>query len=92
MDDFAKLIVAGACRGDPYVKHPSWYDAFLLYKAFAPKVLGWTFRLLLGADSSRKTSLVGVGRPLLESASPKKPSSPMTGSRLAYAPQQMKVE
>ncbi|XP_021729805.1 11-beta-hydroxysteroid dehydrogenase-like 5 [Chenopodium quinoa] len=92
VDEFAKLIVAGACRGDPYVKHPSWYDAFLLYKAFAPKILGWTFRLLLGAENGRQTSLIGVGKPLyLQSASPKKPSSPMIGSRATYV-QQMKVE
>lgn len=70
VEDFAKLIVSGACRGDPYVKYPSWYDIFLLYRVFTPNVLQWTFRLLLSNQSVRKTSLIGTGRPLLESSSP----------------------
>lgn len=100
VEEFAKLIVAGACRGDPYVKYPSWYDAFLLYRAFMPKVLDWTFRLLLTPDSTgRRTSLVGTGRPLLESGSPRKPPSPMASSRspmassrVTYAQQVTKLE
>ncbi|KAL0314071.1 UNVERIFIED_CONTAM: 11-beta-hydroxysteroid dehydrogenase-like 5 [Sesamum angustifolium] len=46
VEEFAKQIVSGACRGDPYVKYPSWYDIFFLYRVFAPKVLDWTFRFL----------------------------------------------
>ncbi|XP_074321683.1 11-beta-hydroxysteroid dehydrogenase B [Silene latifolia] len=92
IEEFAKLIVAGACRGDSYVKYPSWYDVFLLYKAFEPKILGWTFRLLLEPDTERKTSLVGVGKPLLESGTSKGSSSPMAGSRGSYAHQFIKAE
>ncbi|KAK6937976.1 Short-chain dehydrogenase/reductase SDR, partial [Dillenia turbinata] len=75
IEQFAKLIVAGACRGDAYVKYPSWYDIFLLYRVFAPNILQWTFRLLFASyDARRSTSLVGVGRPhQLEDTSPRKP-------------------
>lgn len=47
MEAYARALVAGACRGDAYVKHPSWYDVFLVFRVFAPDVLAWTFRLLL---------------------------------------------
>lgn len=67
VEEFAKLIVSGACRGNIYVKYPSWYDVFLLYRMFAPNVLNWTFRLLLSANGSRRTSLVGTGMPVYES-------------------------
>ncbi|KAL8459736.1 hypothetical protein ACS0TY_037010 [Phlomoides rotata] len=71
IEEFAKLIVSGACRGDPYVKYPSWYDIFFLYRVFAPKVLYWTFQFLLsGGRHSRRTSLIGTGSPLLEGSSP----------------------
>ncbi|OAY81938.1 11-beta-hydroxysteroid dehydrogenase-like 5 [Ananas comosus] len=77
IEEFAKMMVAGACRGDAYVKNPSWYDIFLLYRVFAPDVLGWTFRLLLSTisnQSARRPSLAGVGsRPLLEPAPARKP-------------------
>ncbi|KAH9781552.1 11-beta-hydroxysteroid dehydrogenase-like 5 [Citrus sinensis] len=66
VEDFARLIVSGACRGDTYVKFPSWYDVFLLYRVFAPHVLNWTFRLLISSEGARRTSLIGTGRPLLE--------------------------
>ncbi|KAJ9676156.1 hypothetical protein PVL29_024920 [Vitis rotundifolia] len=73
VEEFARLMVAGACRGDAYVKYPSWYDIFLLYRVFAPNVLGWTFRLLLSTNGARRsTSLIGTGKPLLESSSPPK--------------------
>ncbi|KAL3641852.1 11-beta-hydroxysteroid dehydrogenase B [Castilleja foliolosa] len=70
VEEFAKLIVSGACKGDPYVKYPSWYDIFFLYRVFAPKVLLWTFRFLL-TDSvlKRRTSFIGTGRPLLPEGS-----------------------
>ncbi|KAL5845814.1 hypothetical protein ACOSQ3_009338 [Xanthoceras sorbifolium] len=67
VEDFARLIVSGACRGDTYVKFPNWYDVFLLYRVFAPNVLNWTFRLLLSSHGARRTSLIGTGMPLLES-------------------------
>ncbi|KAK4490010.1 hypothetical protein RD792_000664 [Penstemon davidsonii] len=74
VEEFAKLIVSGACRGDPYVKYPSWYDIFFLYRVFAPKVLYWTFRFLLtNGGAERRTSFIGTGRPLIEGSS--------TGSR-----------
>nr|CAD1838833.1 unnamed protein product [Ananas comosus var. bracteatus] len=37
VEEFAKMMVAGACRGDAYVKNPSWYDIFLLYRVFRPR-------------------------------------------------------
>ncbi|GLT32948.1 hypothetical protein SLA2020_075750 [Shorea laevis] len=69
VEEFAKLIVAGACRGDAYVKYPSWYDIFLVYKVFAPNVLTWTFRLLLTTGGTRSTSLMGIGRQPIEGGS-----------------------
>ncbi|GKV12423.1 hypothetical protein SLEP1_g23564 [Rubroshorea leprosula] len=69
VEEFAKLIVAGACRGDAYVKYPSWYDIFLVYKVFAPNVLTWTFRLLLTTGVTRSTSLMGIGRQTIENGS-----------------------
>ncbi|KAB2628607.1 11-beta-hydroxysteroid dehydrogenase-like 5 [Pyrus ussuriensis x Pyrus communis] len=66
VEDFARLIVAGACRGDSYVKYPSWYDIFLLYRVFVPNTLHWTFRLILPTHGGRRTSLVGTGRPISE--------------------------
>lgn len=69
MEEFAKMIVAGACRGDAYVNYPSWYDTFLLFRVFAPNVLRWTFRLLLATHGARRTSLIGTGRPIWEGGS-----------------------
>lgn len=51
VEAYARTVVAGACRGDAHVKHPSWYDVFLVFRAFAPDVLAWTFRLLLSTPS-----------------------------------------
>ncbi|XP_073003516.1 11-beta-hydroxysteroid dehydrogenase B-like [Typha latifolia] len=65
VEEFAKAMVAGACRGEAYVKHPSWYDIFLLYRVLAPDILGWTFRLLLSTQ--------GAKRPPLEGAPPQRP-------------------
>ncbi|KAH7834170.1 hypothetical protein Vadar_013352 [Vaccinium darrowii] len=72
VEEFARLIVSGACRGDAYVKYPSWYDVFLLYRVFVPNILNWTFRMLLSNNGARRTSLVGTGRPLLEGSPPRK--------------------
>ncbi|KAL0351275.1 UNVERIFIED_CONTAM: 11-beta-hydroxysteroid dehydrogenase-like 5 [Sesamum calycinum] len=79
VEEFAKQIVSGACRGDPYVKYPSWYDIFFLYRVFAPKVLDWTFRFLLTNGGARRTSFIGTGRPLLETSSPRR-SAVLEGS------------
>ncbi|CAN6816765.1 unnamed protein product [Brassica oleracea var. botrytis] len=88
LEEFAKMIVAGACRGDAYVKFPNWYDVFLLYRVFTPNVLRWTFKLLLSSEGSRQSSLVGVGQGLppeesssqmklmLEGGSPRVTASP----------------
>ncbi|GAB4844195.1 11-beta-hydroxysteroid dehydrogenase B [Ancistrocladus abbreviatus] len=84
--EYAKLIVYGACRGDPYVKYPNWYDTFLLYRVFAPKVIGWTLKLLLGTQNGRRAFLVGAGRALLEASPPRKPTYQVTH------PQQQKLE
>jgi 11beta/17beta-hydroxysteroid dehydrogenase len=70
VEEFAQMMVAGACRGDAHVKYPSWYDAFLLYRVFVPDVLGWTFHLLLSSPGPRHRSLlpdasIAAGRPLL---------------------------
>ncbi|KAL0326417.1 UNVERIFIED_CONTAM: 11-beta-hydroxysteroid dehydrogenase-like 5 [Sesamum radiatum] len=81
VEEFAKQIVSGACRGDPYVKYPSWYDIFFLYRVFAPKVLDWTFRFLLTNGGARRTSFIGTGRPLLETSSPRR-SAVLEGSSL----------
>ncbi|XP_019423613.1 PREDICTED: 11-beta-hydroxysteroid dehydrogenase-like 5 [Lupinus angustifolius] len=78
VEEFARLIVSGASRGDAYVKYPSWYDIFLLYKVFAPRILNWTFQLLISHHGTRRFSsyvgtgrpLEGIGRPMLEGTSP----------------------
>ncbi|KAH1223252.1 11-beta-hydroxysteroid dehydrogenase-like 5 [Glycine max] len=63
VEEFARLIVSGACRGDAYVKFPSWYDVFLLYRVFAPRVLNWAFRLLISPQGTRRaSSYVGTGK------------------------------
>ncbi|XVE60699.1 hypothetical protein DITRI_Ditri05aG0148900 [Diplodiscus trichospermus] len=91
VEEFARLIVSGACQGDACVKYPSWHDTFLLYRVFAPNVLDWTLRLLLSTHGHRRTSMVGVGKPLtegsgrhvLEDTSPRElPTGPLTFSQL----------
>ncbi|CAA6660212.1 unnamed protein product [Spirodela intermedia] len=88
VEEFAKSMVAGACRGDAYVKFPSWYDIFQLYRVFAPDVLSWTFRLLFTMPSARKTSMVGVGRPAVESAPARRPLPAPASFSPASPPQQ----
>lgn len=67
LEEYARLIVSGACRGDAYVKFPSWYDIFLLYRMFTPNILNWAFRLLISPQGvSRTSSLLGTGRPISE--------------------------
>jgi hypothetical protein len=69
VEDYARRMVSGACRGDQYVKYPSWYDVFLLYRMFAPGLLNWTLRMLLASHGSRRTSRAGTERPILEGSS-----------------------
>ncbi|XP_059629505.1 11-beta-hydroxysteroid dehydrogenase B [Cornus florida] len=87
VEEFARLIVSGACRGDAYVKFPSWYDVFLLYRVFAPNVLAWTFRLVFANHGVRRSSLIGTGKPLLEAASPRKLLTGPNFSQLPYQQQ-----
>ncbi|XP_066385651.1 11-beta-hydroxysteroid dehydrogenase B-like [Miscanthus floridulus] len=66
VEAYARALVAGACRGDAYVKRPSWYDVFLVFRVFAPDVLAWTFRLLLSstpAAAGPTTSAITARRP-----------------------------
>ncbi|CAN1797653.1 11-beta-hydroxysteroid dehydrogenase-like 5 [Linum perenne] len=76
LENYAKMIVSGACRGNQYVKCPSWYDIFLLYRFFAPGILNWTVRQVLASHGARRTSLMGTGRPLLEGSPSGSPSAP----------------
>lgn len=90
VEEFARLIVSGACRGDAYVKCPNWYDVFFVYRVFAPKVLSWTFRVLLAMHGTRRSSplMPGAGKgmqPLLEGSSPRKLLRSPTSSQ--YSPQ-----
>ncbi|GAA0144384.1 dehydrogenase [Lithospermum erythrorhizon] len=97
IEEFAKMIVAGACRGEAHVKYPSWYDIFFMYRVFAPNVLYWTFRFLL-SNEGRRTSLIGTGRALLESPSPPRDGSGrlIAGSPVTFSQspprQQLKFE
>ncbi|XP_010910399.2 11-beta-hydroxysteroid dehydrogenase B isoform X1 [Elaeis guineensis] len=70
--EFARKMVSGACRGEAYVRHPSWYDIFLLYRVLIPDVLGWTFRLIFSTRETRMPSLMGTGPPPLDAPPPRK--------------------
>ncbi|XP_054791729.1 11-beta-hydroxysteroid dehydrogenase B-like [Prosopis cineraria] len=70
VQEFARLIVSGACRGEPYVKYPSWYDVFALFRVFTPKILSWVFHLLISSQGVRRSSsLLGTGKPITYAAS-----------------------
>ena len=87
MEDYAKLLVSGACRGNAYVKHPSWYDIFLLYRVLVPDVLGWTFRLLFTAPGTRKGAISGTTtRPLLLESPPPRKAVPAPQSLASVSP------
>ncbi|XP_020575785.1 11-beta-hydroxysteroid dehydrogenase-like 5 isoform X2 [Phalaenopsis equestris] len=88
VEEFAKMIVDGACRGEAYVKYPTWSDALFLYKVLTPDVLRWTFRLLFAGRSGRKGYISGnngASRPLLEAPLARKdtppPSAPASPNR-----------
>ncbi|KAF7836502.1 pentatricopeptide repeat-containing protein [Senna tora] len=79
VEEFARLIVSGACRGDAYVKFPSWYDIFLLFRVFTPNILNWAFKLLISPQGvPRTSSLLGTGRPVAEMPPP--PGKALVGS------------
>uniref|UniRef100_A0ACD5WG14 Uncharacterized protein n=1 Tax=Avena sativa TaxID=4498 RepID=A0ACD5WG14_AVESA len=71
VEAYARAVVDGACRGDARVRRPGWYDVFLVFRAFAPDVLAWTFRLLLStaapapstAGSGHRAVVAPVGTP-----------------------------
>ncbi|KAJ4966601.1 hypothetical protein NE237_018450 [Protea cynaroides] len=72
MEEYARLIVTGACRGNPYVKFSRWYDIFMVYRVFAPNILRWTFGLLLTTNNSKRTSFIGTERSFLENNTPQR--------------------
>lgn len=76
MEAYARALVAGACRGDAYVKRPSWYDVFLVFRVFAPDVLAWTFRLLLSTAAAAPSTTAPARRPP-PAALPAPPARPL---------------
>lgn len=73
VEAYARALVAGACRGDAYVKHPNWYDVFLVFRVFAPDVLAWTFRLLLSTAPPTTAPPTAPRPPALLPAPPVRP-------------------
>ncbi|CAN6280619.1 unnamed protein product [Urochloa humidicola] len=73
VEAYARALVGGACRGDAYVKRPSWYDVFLVFRVFAPDVLAWTFRLLLSAAAAPTPTTVRRPPPAALPAPPLRP-------------------
>ncbi|CAI9117117.1 OLC1v1018454C1 [Oldenlandia corymbosa var. corymbosa] len=92
VEEFAKLIVDGACRGNAYVKYPSWYDVFFVFRVFAPNILYWTLQMLSTNHVVRRTSYIGTGRPLYLEGSP--PRKFLTAGPSTQVPvqQQLKME
>ncbi|KAL6636540.1 hypothetical protein ACP70R_024112 [Stipagrostis hirtigluma subsp. patula] len=77
VERYARALVAGACRGDAYVKHPGWYDVFLVFRAFAPDVLAWTFRLLLSTAAPAAPAAAAAARRPAPPALPAPPARPL---------------
>ncbi|OIT35370.1 PREDICTED: 11-beta-hydroxysteroid dehydrogenase 1B-like [Nicotiana attenuata] len=46
VEECAKAIVNGACRGERYITVPSWFRVTYLWKVFCPEVVDWILRLL----------------------------------------------
>jgi hypothetical protein len=61
VEAYARAVVDGACRGDARVRRPGWYDVFLVFRAFAPDVLAWTFRLLLSTAAPAPSAPLNAG-------------------------------
>ncbi|OEL33327.1 11-beta-hydroxysteroid dehydrogenase-like 5 [Dichanthelium oligosanthes] len=77
VEAYARALVAGACRGDAYVKRPSWYDVFLVFRVFAPDVLAWTFRLLLSTAGPSTAATTTAARRPPPAALPAPPVRPL---------------
>uniref|UniRef100_A0A0E0KLF4 Uncharacterized protein n=1 Tax=Oryza punctata TaxID=4537 RepID=A0A0E0KLF4_ORYPU len=88
VEAYARMVVAGACRGDAHVKHPNWYDVFLVFRAFAPDVLAWTFRLLLSTASPSPPASARrqLAAPAVPAALPAPPLHPMLEYPSARSP------
>uniref|UniRef100_M1DQB9 Steroleosin n=1 Tax=Solanum tuberosum TaxID=4113 RepID=M1DQB9_SOLTU len=46
VEECAKAIVNGSCRGERYVTVPAWFKVTYLWKVFFPEVVEWILRLL----------------------------------------------
>ncbi|CAN4089342.1 unnamed protein product [Withania somnifera] len=44
VEDCAKTIVNGACRGERYITVPSWFTFTYLWKVFYPEIVEWFMR------------------------------------------------
>ena len=96
VEAYARALVAGACRGDAYVKRPSWYDVFLVFRVFAPDVLAWTFRLLLSTAAQSTAPTTAAARRPPPAALPAPPVRPLleypAAARRTAAAQMQKLE
>jgi len=96
VEAYARALVAGACRGDAYVKRPSWYDVFLVFRVFAPGVLAWTFRLLLSTAAQSTAPTTAAARRPPPAALPAPPVRPLleypAAARRTAAAQMQKLE
>lgn len=45
VEDCAKTIVNGACRGERYITVPAWFMFTYLWKVFCPEIVEWFMRL-----------------------------------------------
>ncbi|MCD7454504.1 Polycomb protein sop-2 [Datura stramonium] len=59
VEECAKAIVNGACRGERYITVPAWFRVTYLWKVFCPEVVEWILRLLCltGSGTSPDDSL-----------------------------------
>ncbi|XP_016564085.2 11-beta-hydroxysteroid dehydrogenase A isoform X1 [Capsicum annuum] len=59
VEECAKAIVNGACRGERYVTVPAWFRVTYLWKVFCPEVVEWVLRLfcLTGSGTSPEDAL-----------------------------------
>ncbi|KAK4351113.1 hypothetical protein RND71_030426 [Anisodus tanguticus] len=53
VEDCAKAIVNGACRGERYITVPAWFRVTYLWKVFCPEVVEWILRLLCLTGSGK---------------------------------------
>ncbi|CAN6308541.1 unnamed protein product [Urochloa humidicola] len=92
VEAYARALVGGACRGDAYVKRPSWYDVFLVFRVFAPDVLAWTFRLLLSAAAAPTPTTARRPPPAALPAPPLRPLLEYPAAARRPAAQMQKME